>query len=437
MALSLRNKLILAVCLPLLAVYLAVLVIDYRTGRAAAIAQTERYLTALTGKLAMEIDRDLAAAAQAARSTAAALSDFQPRGREQIDALERSVLATNRTIFGTAVAYEPGAFAAALMYFTGSKEHNTALRGRAKRMGLKLNEYGLFREDDEEQKKPLAAKNEADLYRHLGLAYIPPELREDMGEIEAAEKNALPTLIEASDILGVLHCHTTYSDGKLSVEQLARACQERGYKYLAICDHSQSAAYAGGLSPDRLKQQWDEIDKVNDKLKGFKIFKGIESDILAEGELDYRDDILARFDLVVASIHSRMTMDRDTMTRRICRAIEHPATRILGHPTGRLLLQREPFDVDIERVIETAAKNKVVIEINAHPMRLDLDWRYIRQAHKAGCQFAINPDAHSEADLDWIPLGVGIARKGWLEAEDVINSMNSVTFTKWIEGRCK
>lgn len=335
---------------------------------------------------------------------------------------------------------EPEQFPAALVYFTGNKEHNTVLRGRAKRMGYKLNEYGLFPEGGEEDgddPPSVPLKDEADVYRKLKLAYIPPEMREDMGEVEAAERGELPALITNQDIQGILHCHTVYSDGVLSVRELAEACQALGYQYLAICDHSQSAAYAGGLKVDDLRRQADEIDAVSERMKGFTIFKGIESDILADGALDYPDDILRRLDLVVASIHSRMSMDRETMTRRICRALEHPATAILGHPTGRLLLRREPFEVDLEQVFEVAARHGVVMEINAHPARLDLDWRFIRKARAAGCHFAINPDAHSEPDLAVMRYGVGIARKGWLEAGDVVNTMPAKAFAAWLEKRKK
>lgn len=330
---------------------------------------------------------------------------------------------------------EPGQFVAALNYFTGSKEHNTALRGRAKRMGYKLNEYGLFPEKAGEELPSLPMEGEADLYRHLGLPEIPPELRENTGELEAAEQGKLPRLVTFDDLKGVLHCHTTYSDGHLSVMELAEACQAAGYSYLAICDHSQSAAYAGGLKEDDVLRQMDEIDAANERLKGFHIFKGIESDILGDGALDYPDKFLERFDLVVASIHSRMSMDQEAMTRRICRALEHPATTVLGHPTGRLLLRREPFAVDLEQVFAVAARHGVVMEINSHPMRLDLDWRYIRKAKAAGCLFAINPDAHAAEDLSYIPFGVGIARKGWLEAKDVVNTLSARAFTTWLNKR--
>ena len=333
---------------------------------------------------------------------------------------------------------EPGQFAAALNYFTGSKEHNTHLRGRAKRMGSKLNEYGLFPEEGSGAERPsLPLPDEAALYRHLGLEYIPPELREDMGEIEAAEKGLLPELITLEDMAGMLHCHTVYSDGTMSVSELAELTRDLGYKYLAICDHSQSAAYAGGLKQEDILRQWDEIDGVNGQMKDFHIFKGIESDILADGALDYPDTFLERFDLVVASIHSRMSMDREAMTLRICRALEHPATTLLGHPTGRLLLKREPYELDLERVFEVAGRHGVVMEINAHPMRLDLDWRAMRKAKAAGCKFAINPDAHIPADLPYVKYGVGIARKGWLGPKDVINTMSLRAFKGWLEIRRK
>jgi DNA polymerase (family 10) len=327
---------------------------------------------------------------------------------------------------------EPPQFAAALNYFTGSKEHNTQLRGRAKKMGFKLNEYGLFPEDSD---TPVKLADEAALYKKLGLPYIEPELREGRGEIEAAEAGDLPELIADADMRGVLHCHTTYSDGKNTVEEMARACQKLGYEYLALCDHSQTAAYAGGLKADDLKRQADEIDAVNEKLKGFTILKGVESDILAGGELDYPDDVLARLDLVVCSIHSRMTMPRDEMTARICRALEHPAATILAHPTGRLLLRREPFEVDLEKVLATAAAHGVAVEINANPWRLDLDWTWIKRAKEMGCRFAINPDAHNTENITHIHHGIGIARKGWLTTDDVINTLPLAAFKNHLASR--
>ncbi len=323
-------------------------------------------------------------------------------------------------------------FAAALNYFTGSKEHNTHLRGRAKKMGMKLNEYGLYRDGDE---KFIPCRDESDIYKALGLAYIEPELREDGGEIEAAENGTLPTLITESDMRGMLHCHSTYSDGHSTLTEMAEATRKLGYEYFGICDHSRSAAYARGLSMEQVLRQHEEIEKLNASQKKFVILKGIESDILAGGELDYPDDFLEKFDFVVASVHSRFQMSREEMTERICRAIAHPATNILGHPTGRLLLEREPYQLDMERVLESAAKHGVAMEINASPWRLDLDWRVLRQAKKLGCRFAINPDAHHVSGLAEVSYGIGIARKGWLGAEDVINTMKLEDFRRWLKKR--
>jgi DNA polymerase (family 10) len=311
---------------------------------------------------------------------------------------------------------------ATLNYFTGSSEHNTEIRGRASKLGFKLNEYGLYRLDSKNE-EPVALENEDELYRILGLEFIEPELRENMDEIEAASKGKLPHLIETSDIRGVIHCHSTWSDGKNTILEMARTADRLGYDYFCICDHSQSAAYAGGLKPDDVKRQWEEIERLNDENPYFPILKGIESDILADGSLDYSDELLVGFEMVVASVHSQMNLGREEMTGRICRAIEHPCTRILGHPTGRLLLRREPYELDLDRIFECAASHHVAIEINANPMRLDLDWRYIRKARNMGCRFAINPDAHNTRMIEDIQWGVGIARKGWLEREDVINSL--------------
>lgn len=306
----------------------------------------------------------------------------------------------------------------ALHYFTGSAEHNTAMRSRAKKFGLKLNEYGLFKGD-----KSLHCNSEEDIFKALGLAWIPPELREDKGEIEAAEHGKLPELIEPSDIKGIFHVHTTYSDASMTLHEAVKLAQGAGYKYIGISDHSKSAYYAGGLTEERLRVQHDEIDELNSKLKGIHIFKGIECEILADGSLDYSDDILAKFDFVIASVHSRFNMDEDEMTERIIKAISNPFTTMLGHPTGRLLLSREGYKVDLYKVINAAAEKGVVIELNAHPYRFDLDWRYCRYARDRGVKVSINPDAHHAEDLSNVAYGVGIARKGWLTKKDVLNTM--------------
>ncbi|MDP6700104.1 MAG: DNA polymerase/3'-5' exonuclease PolX [Candidatus Latescibacteria bacterium] len=315
-----------------------------------------------------------------------------------------------------------------LHHFTGSKEHNVALRTRAQARGLKINEYGLYRGD-----ALVECGDEAAFYAAMDLAHIPPELREGMGEIAAAEAGALPELITAADIRGMLHVHSTYSDGADSLAAMAAAVRARGYEYLGMADHSQSAAYAGGLKPDAVKGQWEEIDRLNEEMAPFRIFKGIESDILTDGALDYDDDILAQFDYTVVSVHSQFNLDRDKMTDRIVRAIEHPAATIVGHLTGRLLLDREGYEVDIDRIIAAAAEHGVAIEINAHPARLDIDWRHVKKARDQGVSIAINTDAHSIGGLDHLPYGIGIGRKGWLRAEDVPNALDAETIAAWFQ----
>lgn len=307
----------------------------------------------------------------------------------------------------------------ALHHFTGSKEHNTALRGRARKLGLKMNEYGLYRDD-----ALLPCRDEAEIFRALGLAEIPPELREDMGEIEAAEKGELPRLVEESDLRGVFHVHTTWSDGRSSVAQMADAARARGWRYLGISDHSRSATYAGGLDREKLCRQHADIDAVRAARPDLRIFKGSEVDILPDGSLDYEDDILAGLDFVVASIHSKFTMTEEEATRRLIRAMENPHVTFLGHPTGRLLLGREGYPVNMHAVIEAAAHLGVAIEINSNPLRLDLDWRFGRFAREQGLKVGIFPDAHEVAGLADVRYGVGIARKAWMRKEDVVNTMD-------------
>lgn len=308
-------------------------------------------------------------------------------------------------------------FPFALLYFTGSKEHNTALRGIAKDMGLKLNEYGLFRGE-----KSLPCKDEAEIYKALGLHYIPPEAREGLGEIEFAAKRAFPRLIEAEDLRGVFHVHSEWSDGGATIYDMAKEAERLGFEYMGLSDHSQTAAYAGGLKAADLKAQAKEIAAAQKKLKKLKILQGTESDILADGGLDYPAKTLDDLDFVIASVHMRFKMEKKDMTKRLVKAISDKHTRILGHISGRLLLAREPYSFDAAAVFEAAAKHKVAIEINANPHRLDLDWRFLQQAKAAGVKFSINPDAHSLNGLSDTFFGVGIARKGWLTKEDVINA---------------
>lgn len=313
----------------------------------------------------------------------------------------------------------PAEYPYALHHFTGSKEHNTAMRGRAKNMGLKMNEYGLFRGE-----KNIKCRNEEELFAALKLQFIEPELRENMGEIQAAEKNELPKLVEEKDVRGIFHVHTNFSDGGESLENMAQAAKKMGLAYIGISDHSRSAAYAGGLKEDDIKRQHELIDKLNEKLKPFYIFKGSESDILTDGSLDYDEKTLKRFDFVIAAVHSNFNMSADEMTARLKKALENIYTTMLAHPTGRLLLSREPYAVNMEEVIDTAAKFGKAIELNANTHRLDLDWRHCIYSKRKGVKISINPDAHQIAGLRDIGFGVKIARKGWLSKEDCLNCLD-------------
>ena len=308
-------------------------------------------------------------------------------------------------------------FACALHYFTGSKDHNIRMRSRALDRGLSLNEYALKKADG-----IIPCPEEKDIFAALDLDYIPPELREDTGEIEAAAEHRLPRLIETGEIRGVFHNHTTYSDGSASVEEMARAAQQLGFEYFGVGDHSQSLKVARGMSPERVRQQWQEIDAIQSRLPGIRILKGVEVDILEDGSLDYDDELLFQFDYVVASVHSHFNQTIEVMTRRICTAIAHPAVTMLGHATGRLLLQREAYRVDLDQVLSTAARHGTMIEINAHPVRLDLDWIHCKQAKKLGIPIVINPDAHAPAELALFQYGVYEARRGWLEKDDIFNT---------------
>jgi DNA polymerase (family X) len=321
-------------------------------------------------------------------------------------------------------------FPFALHHFTGSKEHNIAMRSRAQQRDIKINEYELAG-----PKGSIACKDEADIFRALGLDYIPPEMRENTGEIEAAEHHKVPQLVQLTDLQGTFHCHTVASDGNATLEEMAEAARRLGFKYLGIADHSQSLTVANGLSPERVKQQQAEIDRLNKRLKDITLLKGIECDILADGSLDYDDAVLATFDYVVASVHSLFNMTEAEMTARIVRALSHPRVTMLGHATGRLLLRREGYKVDLEAVIQAAAKHGKMIEINAHPMRLDLDWIHCKRAKQLGAQLVINPDAHSTGDLGYVAYGVDVARRGWLEKGDVFNTRPAGEVVKELKAR--
>ena len=324
-----------------------------------------------------------------------------------------------------------------LHHFTGSKEHHIALRRRALSMNMTINDYGLFR-GKEPHLELIPCKDEVDIYAALGMEYIEPELREDMGEIEAAVNRTLPVLVQESDLLGVLHVHSTWSDGQNPIRDMAEACIARGFSYLGITDHSKTAAYAGGLTEEDLRLQHKEIDRLNEEYAGrIRILKGTECDILRDGSLDYADDVLATLDFVVASIHSLFNLSEEEQTRRMLRAISNPYVDIIGHPTGRILLSREGYSLDIDAVIDAAAAHGVCIEVNASPLRLDLDWRYLHRARDKGIKIPIDPDAHTIDGLDEMRYGIGIARKGWLRAGDVLNTKSTEELLNFFRSRRK
>ncbi len=312
----------------------------------------------------------------------------------------------------------------ALNYFTGSKEHNVRMRSRALERGWSLNEYRFSEAEGRKLKEPLPeVHTEADIYKSLGLAYVEPELREDRGEIAAAEENALPDLIEWHNLRGTFHNHTTESDGRASLEQMAEGAQELGLQYLGIADHSKSSVQANGLDDKRLLAQVARIRDLNTTFNGFRLFAGTECDIKKDGSLDFPDEVLAQLDYVVASVHASFTLGEAEMTKRIIKAISNPYVTMLGHLTGRLLLTRDSYQVNIPAVIEAAAETGTIIELNANPRRLDMDWRWWPLAREKGVKCAINPDAHSVEGLQDLVFGVNMARKGWLTRKDVINTL--------------
>ncbi len=312
---------------------------------------------------------------------------------------------------------EPKSYGAALMYFTGSKEHNVALRDRAKKKGWKLSEYGLF-----EDQKVLASRTEEEVYDKLGLLWIPPELRENLGEIEAAEKDELPKLVELREIKGDLQMHTTASDGQTSVEEMAARAKQLGYEYILITDHSKAVTIANGLDEKRAVENIKRIHAARKKINGIEIWAGTEVDILGDGKLDYPDSLLKQFDIVLASIHSRMNQPADEMTARLLKALDNPYVRILGHPTGRHLLKRDPYPFDIERVFEAAKRNGVILELNGNPERLDLCDRHVKLVRDKGMKVIISTDAHHPDHFDFMRYGVMTARRGWMEKKDVLNT---------------
>jgi len=308
-------------------------------------------------------------------------------------------------------------YGAALQYFTGSKAHNIAVRSLAVKKGLKLNEYGVFRGD-----RRLAGRTEEEVYAQVGLPYIVPELRENWGEVEAGLRHVLPDLITLNAIRGDLHVHSKASDGHFSIKDMALAAQAKGYEYLAICDHSQRVTIAHGLDAKRLAAQIEEIDRLNDTFKGFTILKGAEVDILEDGSLDLSDDLLQRLDLTVCAIHYKFNLPRAKQTERIIRGMDHPAFSILAHPTGRMINEREPYEIDMEQIMAAALERGCYLEVNAQPVRLDLTDLHCKMAKDMGIKVAISTDAHRTTDLDFMRFGVGQARRGWLEPTDILNT---------------
>jgi DNA polymerase (family 10) len=315
-------------------------------------------------------------------------------------------------------AVPPESFGAAAQYFTGSKDHNISLRERGIKLGLKINEYGVFREPADEK---IAGETEEGVYQALGLVWIPPELRENRGEIEAAERNEIPTLVELSDIRGDLHIHSNWSDGSETIEALTEAASQLGYEYIAITDHSPPMGW--GVKPDDFKRQIDYIRKLNERIDEIAILTGVEVDILPDGSLALEDGLLKEFDVVIASVHSQMRMPKEKMTERILRAMENRLVHIIAHPTGRLIGQREPYEVDIELIIKRAAQEGIALEINASPERLDLKDEHARMCKEYGAPVMIGTDAHAIVHLEFMRYGVGTARRGWLEPKDVINTL--------------
>ena len=321
----------------------------------------------------------------------------------------------------------PDSFGAAMQYFTGSKAHNVALRQRALKMGYTLSEYSLA---ELETEQPVAGKTEEEIYAKLNLDYVPPEMRENLGEIDLAAVHKLPQLITAADIQGDVHMHTVETDGKNTIEEMAEAAKKYGYKYIAITDHSKNLAFANGLDDPRALAHIQRIREASDRMDGIKIFAGIEVDILGEGDLDLSNEVLAQMDLVIASVHSQFNQESGQMTDRLLKAIENPNTSILGHPTGRQLLRRDAYPFDMDAILKSAAKHKVAMELNSYPDRLDLNDVHLRQAKQRGVKIVINTDSHHTSHMDKIRFGILQARRAWLTKDDVLNTLPPDKFAK-------
>ncbi|MEZ4424414.1 MAG: DNA polymerase/3'-5' exonuclease PolX [Gemmatimonadota bacterium] len=330
----------------------------------------------------------------------------------------------------------PESFGSALLYFTGSKEHNVELRTQAVRAGLKVSEWGIFRVTETgEEGERLAGRTEEECYEALGLPWIPPELRENRGEIAAARKGHLPTLVGVEDLRGEVHAHTEWSDGALTLRELVETCRDRGLEYVVITDHTPAVGVAGGLNAKQVRQQWEEIERVQEVVEGIRIFRGLEVDILRDGSLDMDDDILEQLDFVIVSVHTHMGMEKDEMTDRVVRALEHPSVDLLGHPTGRLLNRREPYAIDMETVLQAAAEAGVAVEVNSNPRRLDLPDVHLARARELGIPVAVTTDTHKVRELDNARFGVDQARRAWLGPEHVLNARAADAFASWLRRR--
>jgi len=344
----------------------------------------------------------------------------------------KSSIITNEGIQVDLRVVSEDSFGAALAYFTGSKAHNIRVREMAVKKGLKINEYGIF---DVKTDKKLGGKSEEDVYKAIELPFIQPEMREDTGEIEAALRNNLPRLIELKDIKGDLHIHSKYSDGSHDIEELVDAARKKGYEYIAITDHSKGLGIAGGMSIEQVLEQHKKIKAINERLRGFKVLSGVEIDIRSDGTLDYPDEILKRLDIVIASIHSGFRQSRQQMTKRLISAMKNPYVSMIAHPTGRLIGERDAYEVDMEEVLKTAKETGTIMEINAYPLRLDLNDIYIKKAKEIGVLLSIGTDTHILYQLDFMIYGVGTARRGWLEKGDVLNTYNYNALMKRLKSK--
>jgi DNA polymerase (family 10) len=334
-------------------------------------------------------------------------------------------------------------YGAALHYFTGSKAHNIAVRKLGVERGLRISEYGVFRvlrgkkveEAGVEEGERIGGAREEDVFRAVDMDWVPPELREDRGEIQRAQKHKLPQLVKLGDIRGDLHLHSKWTDGKNTILEMVRACKERGYQYCAITDHSQAVHVAGGLKPEDFRKQMVEIQQAREKVHGIRVFSGCEVDILPDGSLDLPDDLLEQFEVVVAAVHAKMDMSQNAMTRRVLKALAHPALTMLAHPTGRLINEREPFAIDLEQILHAAKDHDVAVELNAQPERLDLNDVHVLRAREIGVKIVINTDAHSTDQLRFMTYGVDQARRGWLESRHVLNTMTGARLESWLKRR--